>query len=131
MGSGLDGYIQFLVDRTTPVSGAWQVIAGPLDASSDHWAGPNGAEPPGGTGDWRASVHDFNFNQNGPNGVLDAKGNGITIGMYFNPTLSPVTSKALIQSNQQLMKTGGFQGAKEKGFFGIVNAFQWYSNSWK
>jgi len=29
------------------------------------------------------------------------------------------------------MKTGGFQGAKEKVVFGIVNAFQWYSNSWK
>jgi len=78
-----------------------------------------------------ASVHDFNFYENGPNGYPDAQGRGITIGMYFNPTLSPATSKALIQSNQQLMKTGGFQGAKEKMFFGIVNAFQWYSNSWK
>jgi hypothetical protein len=45
--------------------------------------------------------------------------------------LSPATTKALIQSNQQLMKTGGFQGAKEKGFFGIVNAYQWYMGSWK
>jgi hypothetical protein len=51
--------------------------------------------------------------------------------MYFSPTLPPTTSKALIQSNQQLMKTGGFQGAREKMFFGIVNAFQWYSDSWK
>jgi hypothetical protein len=49
----------------------------------------------------------------------------------FNPTLSLATSKALIQSNWQLMQTGGFQGAKEKMIFGIVNAFQWYADSWK
>lgn len=90
------------------------------DPSKDNWAGPNGMGPPTGTGDWRAAVHDYNFSTN-----------GITIGSYFNPHLSPATSKAMIQSNMQLMKTGGFQGAKEKGFFGVVNAFQWYANSWK
>lgn len=128
MSGGLDGYIQFLTGREQPLSGgtATQLLAGPLDYSSDHWAGPGGMGPPGGVGDWRASMHDYNFSENGP-----APGKGIGIGMYFNPTLSLATSKALIQSNQQLMKTGGFQGAKEKGFFGVVNAFQWYANSWK
>lgn len=48
--------------------------------------------------------------------------------MYFNPTLPPATSRALIQSNNYLMQTGGYQGAKEKLFFGIVNAFQWASH---
>jgi len=50
---------------------------------------------------------------------------------YFNPRLSPATSKALIQSNNELMRTGGIQSAKEKVIFGVVNAFQWYANSWK
>jgi hypothetical protein len=54
--------------------------------------------------------------------------NGITIGSYFNPSLSPATSRALIQSNNFLMQTGGYQGAKEKLFFGVVNAFQWASH---
>ena len=26
---------------------------------------------------------------------------------------------------------GGIQGAKMGLFFGVVNAFQWYANSWK
>jgi hypothetical protein len=52
--------------------------------------------------------------------------------MYFNPTLSPAVSKALIQSNSNLIRNaGGVQGAKMGMFFGVVNAFQWYSNSWK
>ena len=51
--------------------------------------------------------------------------------MYFNPTLPPATSRALIQSNNYLMQTGGYQGAKEKLFFGIVNAFQWASHIFK
>ncbi|HXC94369.1 MAG TPA: transposase [Edaphobacter sp.] len=58
--------------------------------------------PPQGTGDWRAAVHDYNFNTN-----------GITIGSYFNPHLSLGTSSALIQSNNNPMRTGGVQGAKQ------------------
>ena len=126
---GLDGYIQFLTGRQQPLSGglASQIAFGPLDASTNHWAGPGGFGPPGGRGDWAASVHDYNFSTNGP-----APGQGITIGMYFNPTLSPATSKALIQSNNNLIRNaGGVQGAKMGAFFGVVNAFQWYSNSWK
>jgi hypothetical protein len=54
------------------------------------------------------------------------------MGSYFNPTLSMATSKALIQSNSNLMRNaGGIQGAKMKLFFGVTNAFQWYPNSWK
>jgi predicted outer membrane lipoprotein len=26
------------------------------------------------------------------------------------------------------MKTGGFQGAKEKTAFGVINALQWYAD---
>jgi hypothetical protein len=69
-----------------------------------------------------AARHDYNFNTNGP----------ITISNYFNPTLSPATSKALIQSNSNLIRNaGGVQGVKMGMFFGVVNAFQWYANSWK
>jgi len=122
---GIDGYIQFLTGRTQPLSGGTfsQIAFGPLDYSSDHWAGPGGFGPPGGAGDWRASVHDYNFSTNGP-----TPDQGITISMYFNPRLSPAVSKALIESNNYLMQTGGYQGAKEKIFFGIVNAFQWVSH---
>jgi hypothetical protein len=51
---------------------------------------------------------------------------------YLNPTLSLATSKALIQSNSTLMRNaGGIQGVKMRLFFGPINAFQWYANSWK
>jgi len=108
-----------MTGRDKSVSGFWKVVAGPLNGQ-DNWAGPNGMGPPTGTGDWRAAVHDYNFMTN-----------HLTIGSYFNPFLSPATSKALIQSNGQLMKTGGFQGAKEKTAFGVINALQWYADSWK
>ena len=120
---GLDGYIQFLTGRDEPLHGGLLVklAAGPLDPSADHWAGPGGMGPPGGRGDWAASVHDYNFSTN-----------GITMGSYFNPALSVATSKALIQSNSNLMRNaGGIQGAKMRMFFGVTNAFQWYANSWK
>jgi hypothetical protein len=98
-----------------------QLAAGPLDPSIDHWAGPGGMGPPGGQGDWAASVHDYNFNTN-----------RITIGSYFNPTLPMATSKALIQSNNLLIRNaGGIQSVKMGLFFGVANAVQWYSNSWK
>ena len=35
------------------------------------------------------------------------------------------------QSDIYTMQTGGYQGAKEKLFFGIVNAFQWASHIFK
>jgi len=120
VGGGLDGLLTFMTGRDRAVNDFWKAVAGPLNGK-DNWAGPNGMGVPQGAGDWRAAVHDYNFSTNGP----------IKIGMYFNPTLSPATSKALIQSNMQLMKTGGFQGAKEKMVFGPINAFQWYANSWK
>ncbi len=115
----LDGLLTFMTGRAQAVSDFWKAVAGPLNGQ-DNWAGPGGMGPPQGTGDWRAAVHDYNFNTN-----------GIKIGSYFNPTLSPATSRALIQSNNNLMRTGGVQGAKEKMVFGVVNAFQWYADSWK
>jgi hypothetical protein len=81
--------------------------------------------PPGGQGDWAASVHDYNFSENGP-----APGEGITIGTYFNPTISQATAKALIQSNNNLItNAGGIQGVKMGLFFGIVDAFQWVAHA--
>jgi RHS repeat-associated protein len=120
---GLDGYIQFLTGREDQLRGGLLVklAAGPLDPSTDNWAGPGGMGPPGGRGDWAASVHDYNFFTN-----------RLTMGSYLNPTLSVATSKALIQSNSNLMRNaGGIQGVKMRLFFGVTNAIQWYSNSWK
>ena len=117
---GLDRYIQFLTGRTEPLGGGLlnQLVSGPLDPSTDHWAGPGGFGPPGGQGDWAASVHDYNFNTN-----------GIKIGTYFNPTISPETARALIQSNNNLIRNaGGIQSVKMGLFFGVVNAFQWASH---
>jgi RHS repeat-associated protein len=115
----LDGLLTFMTERDQAVTDFWKGVAGPINGK-DNWAGPGGMGPPQGTGDWRAAVHDYNFNTN-----------GITIGSYFNPHLSPATSRALIQSNNNLMRTGGVQGAKEKMVFGVINAFQWYADSWK
>lgn len=98
-----------------------QMLSGPLDFRNDHWAGPSGMGSPGGQGDWAAMVHDYNYGTN-----------GIKISSYFNFTLSPATSKALIQSNSVLIRNaGGVQAGKMGLFFGAVNAFQWYANSWK
>jgi hypothetical protein len=85
------------------------------------WRRTGGFGPPGGQGDWAASVHDYNFQTN-----------GITIGSYFDPNLSPATAKALIQSDNNLIRNaGGMQSAKMGLFFGTVNAFQWYANRFK
>ena len=117
----LDGLLTFMTGRDKSVSGFWKVVAGPLDPSKDNWAGPNGMGPPGGRGDWAAAVHDYNFMTN-----------HITIGSYFNLTLSLTTSRALIKSNNTLMRNaGGIQSLKMGLFFGPVNALQWYANSWK
>jgi RHS repeat-associated protein len=127
--STIGGYLSFLANRQEPLGGglANRLVSGPLDPSKDNWAGPGGFGPPSGQGDWAASVHDYNFSANGPTPTQ-----GISIGMYFNPTLSPSVSKALIQSNNNLIRNaGGVQGAKMGMFFGVVNAFQWYANSWK
>lgn len=112
--STIGGYLSFLAGRELQLSTFSQIAYGPLDYTKNNWAGPGGFGAPSGEGDWRASVHDYNFYSN-----------GITINSYFNPSLSPATSRALIQSNNFLMQTGGYQGAKEKIFFGVVNAFQW------
>ena len=119
----LDGLLTFMTSRDKPVNDFWKSPfgAGPLNGK-DNWAGPNGMGPPTGAGDWRAAVHDYNW---------DPSTNNLGMHSLLNPALSLATSKALIQSNQQLMKTGGFQGAKEKMIFGPVNALQWYFNSWK
>ncbi len=122
---GLDGYIHFLTGREETVKpGIVKDLSAPLDISTDHWAGPGGMGPPGGQGDWAASVHDYSFNMH-----------DITIqntGHYFGLHVSPETAKALIQSNNTLIRNaGGVQGVKMGIFFGIVNAYQWYASSWK
>ena len=121
---GLNGYIRFLTGREEQLHGGlYPLLSGPLNLSTDHWAGPGGMGPPGGQGDWAASVHDYNFFIN-----------GITIqntGYYFGLHVSPATAKALIQSinNNLIRNAGGVQGAKMGLFFGAVNAFQWYASS--
>ena len=127
----LGGMIQFMVGRDTPTHGALlqgspgqmgeQMLSGPLAFWNDHWAGPSGMGAPDGQGDWAAMVHDYNYDTN-----------GIKISSYFSPTLSPATSKALIQSNSNLIQNaGGVQSVKMGLVFDVVNAFQWIANSWK
>lgn len=118
----LDKYIEFLASREAPIEGGifMKVLAGPLDFWTDHWAGPGGFGPPGGKGDWAATVHDYNWKFNGP-----TEGQTINIGMGLNPRLDPAVSKAFIQSNSALYRhAGGIQGAKMRLLFGVVNIFQ-------
>jgi RHS repeat-associated protein len=123
---GLDPYIHFLTGREEELHGGlgMKLLSGPLNPNDDHWAGPGGMGPPGGQGDWAASVHDYSFFSH-----------DITIqntGHYFGLHVSPETAKALIQSNNTLIRNaGGVQGLKMGAFFGVVNAFQWYVGSWK
>ena len=127
--SGLDGMLTFMVDRETPIHGEIfgggigsffeKLLSGPLAFWNDHCCGMSGMGAPSGRGDWAAMAHDFNYETN-----------GITIGSYINPTISPQTAKALIQSNNTLIRNaGGFQGAKMGLFFGPVNAWQWYAHT--
>jgi len=130
VGGTLDQMMSFMVNRDTPIHGVLlgnsaigrmgEMISGPLDFWNDRWAGPAGMGPPQGQGDWTAMVHDYNLNTN-----------GIKIGSYFNPTISPETAKALIQSNSNLIRNaGGIQGVKMGLFFGAVNAFQWTARTY-
>lgn len=64
--SGLNGYLGFLAGRDQQLSLFSQIAYGGLASWKNHWAGPGGMGAPGGRGDWAASVHDFNFDQNGP-----------------------------------------------------------------
>jgi len=123
VGSNLDQAMTFMANRVEPLGGGVvnQIGSGPLAFWNNHWAGPGGMGPPHGKGDWSAMIHDFNFSTN-----------GITIGSYFDPHISPATAKALIQSNNILMRNaGGVEGAKMGMVFGVVNAFQFYVQSWK
>jgi len=85
-----------------------KILAGPLAFWRDHWAGEGGFGPPGGQGDWAATIHDYNWHNNGPD-----PDHGISIGMGLNPRLKPEVSKAFIQSNRAAYRhAGGIQGAK-------------------
>ena len=124
---GLDQYVHFLTGREEPLHGGlgMELLAGPFPVGlKDNWAGPGGMGPPAGQGDWAASVHDYSFKQH-----------DITIqntGHYFGLHVSQETAKALIQSNNTLIRNaGGVQAIKMGLFFGPVNAFQWYASSWK
>jgi hypothetical protein len=127
VGGTLDHMMTFLVNQDVGIHGMFgpsdpgivmQILSGPLDFWNDHWAGPDGMATPRGRGDWAAIVHDYNYDTN-----------HVTIGMYFNPFISRATAKALIQSNNNLIRNaGGFQGAKMGFFFGAVNAVQWVAH---
>ncbi len=122
---GLDGYIQFLTGREQKLGLGSKIAYGGLAFWKNNWAGPGGMGAPGGQGDWAASMHDYNY--------LRSANDQITIGMYFNPAISPETARALIQSNNMLIRNagGGAQAGKMGLFFGAVNAFQFYVQSWK
>ncbi len=123
VGGTLDQMMTFMANRVEPLGGGIlnRLASGPLAFWNNHWAGPGGMGPPHGRGDWTAMAHDFDFDRN-----------GITIGSYFDPHISPATARALIQSNHILMRNaGGVQGAKMGMVFGVVNAFQFYVQSFK
>ena len=118
--------MSFLAGREEPVRGGGlnNLVSGPglSPDGPNNWAGPGGMGPPTGQGDWAASMHDSNFNANGHIGLSD----------YFNPTLSPATARALIQSNNNLIgHAGGVQSVNMGMFFGVVNAFQLLTNAWR
>lgn len=122
-GGSLEGMIAFMVNRTEPLHGGIfnRVASGPLAFWNNHWAGPGGMGPPHGKGDWAAMAHDYAFNLH-----------GIGIGSYFSAANSPEKSAALIRANNMLIgNAGGVQAGKMGAVFGIVNAFQWYRNTWR
>src|SRR5580693_3298537 len=84
-GERLGPYIEFLAGREEKLSLFSKIAYGGLAFWKNNWAGPGGMGAPGNRGDWAASVHDFNYRTNGP----------IHISMYFNPTISPETARAL------------------------------------
>jgi hypothetical protein len=123
-GGSLGDMMSFAVNRFAPIHGMVipgslgrileQILSGPLDFWNDHWAGPSGMGAPHGQNDWAAMAHDYNYDTN-----------HIKIGMYFDPSISPATARALIQSNNTLMQnSGGLQGAKFRLVFGAIDAFQ-------
>ncbi len=127
VGGTLDQLMTFLVNQDVGIHGifgpsdpatAIQIICGPLDFWNDHWAGPDGMGAPSGQGDWAAIVHDYNYDTN-----------HVTVSMYFNPFISRAMSRAIVKSNNKLIRnTGGFQAVKIGLFFGTVDAFQWVSH---
>ena len=98
------------------------MISGGLDFWNNQWAGPAGMGPPHGRNNWITMVHDFNFEKNDRFAIRD----------YFNPLISKSKSLALRQANSNLIRNGrGIQGIKFALFFGFVNAYQFYVQSFK
>jgi RHS repeat-associated protein len=131
VGGNLDQMMFFMSHRDKPIHGILfpggiggvleQMLSGGLAFWENHYAGPAGMGPPHGESDWAAMDHDYNF-----------KTNGITIGSYFNPFIKKATAKALIQSNNNLIRNArGIQKIKFGLVFGIINAFQFYVQSFK
>lgn len=124
VGGNLDEMMHFMVARVNPIHGIWfknafgafmeRLLSGGLNPADNNWAGPSGMGPPHGASDWSAMVHDYNFDVN-----------DIQIKSYFNPSLKKETAKALIQSNNSLIRNArGIQKLKFGLVFGIINAFQ-------
>jgi RHS repeat-associated protein len=122
-GASLEGMVTFMVTRQEPLHGGIfnKIASGPLAFWNNHWAGPGGMGPPHGRGDWAAMAHDYAFSLN-----------EVGIRAYFDPSLSPEKAAALIRANRMLIgNAGGMQAGKMGAVFGVVNAFQWYRNTWR
>jgi len=127
VGGTLDQLMTFLVNQDIGIHGIFgpsdpgtgmQILSGPLKFWNDRWAGPDGMGAPSGRGDWAAIVHDYNYDTN-----------HVTVSMYFNPFISRASSRAIVQSNNKLIRNaGGLQGVKMGLVFGTVNAFQWVAH---
>ena len=128
--AGFSRIMQFIADREQPIDGLFgqsdpglwmKLVSGPFPFGfADNWAGQGGMGAPKSKGDWAATVHDYNYSSN-----------GLTIGNYWNPSISPAAAKALIQSNKNLIRnTGGAQAFKMGIYFGAVNAWQWFAHAW-
>jgi hypothetical protein len=128
VGGNLDQLMTFLVNQDIGIHGifgpsdpptAIQILSGPLQFWNDHWAGPDGMGAPSGRGDWAAIVHDYNYDTN-----------HVTVSMYFNPFISRASARAIVRSNNKLIRnSGGFQGVKMGLFFGTMNSFQWLTHA--
>ena len=128
--AGLWGMMQFIADREQPIDGllgqsdpgfGMKLLSGPFPIGfANNWAGQGGMGPPQSKGDWAAMVHDYNYSSI-----------GLTIKNYWNPFISPAAAKALIRSNNNLIRnTSGVQAFKTGFYFEAVNAWQWFAHAW-
>jgi hypothetical protein len=128
--AGFSGMMQFIAGREQLIGGllgqsdpgfGMKFVCGPFPFGfADNWAGQGGMGAPQSKGDWAAMVHDYNYTTI-----------GLMIKNYWNPSISPATEEALMQSNKNLLRNiSGAQLLKIGLYFGLVNAWQWLAHTW-